>query len=110
MPPPRIFGRSQINNFVIVSETETWQQWTKQPGDEGWLKVAASPRILPWTIGLLVLVVLAIPVLLVLFGSDVPTRVRLGIGVLYVVGLFTVAAASDRAVQLERRRRRENPG
>lgn len=94
----------------MVSETETWQQWTKQPGDESWLKVAASPRILPWTLGLLVLVVLAVPVLLVLFASDVPTRVRLGIGVLYVVGLFTVAAASDRAVQLERRRRRDSAG
>lgn len=108
MAGAEIFGASQSNNFLFVSETETWQQWTKQPGDEGWLKVAASPRILPWTLGLLVLVVLAVPVLLVLFGSDVPTRVRLGIGVLYVVGLFTVAAASDRAVQLERRRRRES--
>jgi len=90
-----------------VSETETWQQWTKQPGDEGWLRVAVSPRILPWTIGLAVLLILAVPAGLVLFASDVPTRVRLGVGVLYIVGLFTVAAASDRAVQLERRRRRD---
>jgi len=91
-----------------VSETETWQQWTKQPGDEGWLRVAVSPRILPWTIGLAILLILAIPSGMVLFASDVPTRVRLGVGVLYIVGLFTVAAASDRAVQLERRRRRES--
>jgi hypothetical protein len=91
-----------------TSKTDSWQQWTKQPGDEGWLRVAVSRRILPWTIGLAILVVLAAPVLIVLFESDVPTRVRLGTGVLYVVGLFTVAAASDRAVQLERRRRRES--
>ena len=92
----------------VVGETETWQQWTKQPGDDGWLRVAASRRILPWSIGLAVLLILAVPVGVVLFASDVPTRVRLGVGLLYVVGLFTVAAASDRAVQLERRRRRES--
>ena len=96
-----------MSDSETAPDAESWEVWTKQPGDSNWLKVAAARRVMPWTISQAVLVILAVPVLLLIFGSDVPTRVRLGVGALYVVGLFAVAAASDRAVQLERRRRRE---
>jgi len=105
---PSDFDRSQINNFVVVSDTETWEVWTKQPGDDGWLKVAFAKRVLPWTASLLVILVAAVPALMLIVGTDVPTRVRYAVALLYVVGLFALATASDRAVQLERRRRREN--
>lgn len=78
----------------------------KLPGDDGWFNLATKRSILAWTIVFGVLLLLLIPVALVLIGSDVPTRVLLGIGLLYVVGLFGAAAACDRAVQLERIRRR----
>lgn len=91
-----------------MSDTETWQQWTKQPGDDGWLKVAISKHVRWYAIGFLILLVLAVPALMLIFGSDVPTRVRLGTGAMYICALFGLATASDRAVQLERRRRRES--
>ncbi len=79
----------------------------KLPGDDGWFRLASTPKILPWSIGLLVLLVLAIPVALILFGSDIPTRLRLATGAMFIAGLFGTAAGCDRAVQLERIRRRK---
>ncbi|MGB0121282.1 MAG: hypothetical protein WBP55_10055 [Solirubrobacterales bacterium] len=89
-----------------MSDTETWEVWTKQPGDANWLKVAMARRVLPWTASLAILILCA-PGAYLAFSSDVPSRVRYGITAVYVVGLFALAAASDRAVQLERRRVRE---
>lgn len=91
-----------------MSETETWEVWTKQPGDANWLKVAFARRVLPWTISL-ALLVLSAPVAYIVFTSDIPGRIRYGTTAFYVVALFALAAASDRAVQLERRRVREDP-
>jgi len=79
----------------------------KLPGDGGWFRLASTRSILPWSIGLFVLLLLAAPVVLFLPGLDVPTRVRLGVGGLYVAALFGVATACDRAVQLERIARRK---
>ena len=79
----------------------------KLPGDDGWFRLAATPSILPWSIGLFILLLLAIPAIFVLPGLEVPTRVRLSIGAMYVAALLGVATACDRAVQLERIARRK---
>jgi|GEM_PF-5706933 len=88
-------------------ETETWEVWKKQPGDANWMRVAVARRVLPWTIGLFALVLCA-PITYVVYISDVPARVRYGVTAMYLVGLIALAAACDRAVQLERRRVRES--
>lgn len=89
-----------------MEASESKEHIGKLPGDDGWFRLASTRQILPWTVLFGLLLILLVPTAFVLLAAEIPRTINASLAVLYVVGLLAAATGCDRAVQLERIRRR----